>query len=1348
MPFVVKVPSKVARVMNIEACPPHDETHETNDFPIFYDPCYYPELYPQIFETIDGVSIWLQQALRGHLVLCADCSGKLGSIRVLNNGQRIQLFLGIMHLDVTSDEIGASLFSFCRLVRSLTSGIRSMDVDTVKIMGCNPLWMSYSSSYHIENLNVLNVSQLQIAAKTVVNPIPRRKESLANCLLNDYKQFFSKFSIPTDNDLDFCSVPSRCSARPVILADLCEMRYGVTAAATLCCGLRTDGFVYEKIQLPLTMKVLNWLTLDKKVLIKLVSKTPKKHLLSVLHSIPARVRPPYKCTIISCATVIINLIIGRCTYLIRLPSKTFVHEFVSLLPRHVQLPFLENRGEQIMEILQNEFSIPVIDAILTTPYSQSHAQKEKRIIVRTEKKEEERLSVQTSIENWPQKISEDVVLECLNNYRRGVEWKRPKVCCVCSLERQEVENITIKRSGTLPFSFDLLRVFPSTTSANVMLKDMDERLNNVVLEIKGLGDITPDINVLQLCSSCRRSLEKNHLPKFALANNLYRGRLPDFLCDISWVEEMVCAKYRNTAHITRLYQSDDSSQLKVFHGNTCAHEMNVVSTAQVLPRTPADVNDLISVVFIGPGQFKPDYLGATFRVRKAKIVAFLIFLKQNNCLYRDMEIDVSLLDLYPEDGVLPQVETCTIHDPSQNGKKIFAEETAGFTEHPASYISSSSHSEKIMTLLEKTSVSDPEGIKITGRACTAGALRKLLPRDENNPDLIIHRSIYPVPEYQNPDLIAGMFPTLFPLGTGSFEDPARSVKISFEAQANYFLDLYDHSFRYHHSFIFIVLNIIQRRKGHLQTYFTVRKNRFDDIANKLISVSAGTLQSLADRLEHEGQLESLNEEEKHAMLLLNKVNTISARIPGSQASKINIRNEIRSYFTEFGLPHIFFTFNPSVIHSPIFQAMYGDETIDLTERYPSLVSASERAKQLAQDPVAAADFFEFLIRCLFENMFGWDYKKRRSTSKGGILGPLESFYGTSEFTERGCLHAHFLIWLVGGLNPSDIHEKLKQDINFERRLFSYFEDIISHHFPDVDITFDNKYEPRKECPPQPPPFPLEKKNSMSNVWKSFMDTEVKILGEHLQRHKCRDVCHKYGNTDTCRFQFPHKVEPISFFELSSNSVVLKCLDPMVNYFNRYLLVFCRHNHDIKSILSGKAAKAAMFYITDYITKMDVKTYQVLTLLSRAVGQLPFQENSSSSEQAKKLLHKCLAQFTKQQQIHAQQAAHYLRGFRDGIKSHNTIPMMSNLLLEYLTLNNVSCNDDFEFEPARLSIHTDQEGRLLTGNQVLDYLHRSKSLASMNFYDFCCCITLEKKKMKGKSQMTTVSLNLVLFPDLI
>src|SRR6266850_7721791 len=38
----------------------------------------------------------------------------------------------------------------------------------------------------------------------------------------------------------------------------------------------------------------------------------------------------------------------------------------------------------------------------------------------------------------------------------------------------------------------------------------------------------------------------------------------------------------------------------------------------------------------------------------------------------------------------------------------------------------------------------------------------------------------------------------------------------------------------------------------------------------------------------------------------------------------------------FGLPHIFMTINPNASHSPLFQLMYGDETVDLSERYPNL----------------------------------------------------------------------------------------------------------------------------------------------------------------------------------------------------------------------------------------------------------------------------------------------------------------------------------------------------------------------------------------------------------------------------
>ncbi|KAG2153436.1 uncharacterized protein EDB93DRAFT_1082356, partial [Suillus bovinus] len=147
---------------------------------------------------------------------------------------------------------------------------------------------------------------------------------------------------------------------------------------------------------------------------------------------------------------------------------------------------------------------------------------------------------------------------------------------------------------------------------------------------------------------------------------------------------------------------------------------------------------------------------------------------------------------------------------------------------------------------------------------------------------------------------------------------------------------------------------------------------------------------------------------------------------------------------------------------------------------------------------------------------------------------------------------------------------------------------------DVDPAF----EPRTQRPPPPLELSVDSETPQSILakWESVMATEIKFCGEVLQRHSCRRVCHKYGNEDQCRFLFPHEVVEASYFDAESNSVVLMCRDSMVNYFNPYILIFCRHNHDLKSILSGKAAKAAMFDITDYITKMDLKTHKLLSLM--------------------------------------------------------------------------------------------------------------------------------------------------------
>jgi hypothetical protein len=247
--------------------------------------------------------------------------------------------------------------------------------------------------------------------------------------------------------------------------------------------------------------------------------------------------------------------------------------------------------------------------------------------------------------------------------------------------------------------------------------------------------------------------------------------------------------------------------------------------------------------------------------------------------------------------------------------------------------------------------------------------------------------------------------------------------------------------------------------------------------------------------------------------------------------------------------------------------------------------------------------------------------------------------------------------------------------------------------------------------------------------------------------------------------FPHEIVEASHFDPETNSIFLLVRDGTVNYFNPHLLVFCRHNHDIKCILSGKATKAAMFYITDYITKSDLKTHEMLSLLSRAVANLgdSSEYHESALTRSKRLLHKCLSQFTRQQQIHVQQAARYLRGLNNSIPSHETVPMLSALLIAYVSkasrivtsdAPHVTCDQtstevgdddsgdsdggsdsgdgldegehgDKECEDVALRILLDRDGALHEGNQVLDYLYRGETLCRVAFYDFCRCVRLEK-----------------------
>ncbi len=86
-------------------------------------------------------------------------------------------------------------------------------------------------------------------------------------------------------------------------------------------------------------------------------------------------------------------------------------------------------------------------------------------------------------------------------------------------------------------------------------------------------------------------------------------------------------------------------------------------------------------------------------------------------------------------------------------------------------------------------------------------------KTSDNTYYMIPHSEKPVNQYGNPLLLLGLFPTLFPYGLGSPDNPNRKIKTSYKTHLQYLLSYHDKRFERHHSFIFVVFNMLQRRNA-------------------------------------------------------------------------------------------------------------------------------------------------------------------------------------------------------------------------------------------------------------------------------------------------------------------------------------------------------------------------------------------------------------------------------------------------------------------------------------------------------------------------------------------------------
>jgi len=272
----------------------------------------------------------------------------------------------------------------------------------------------------------------------------------------------------------------------------------------------------------------------------------------------------------------------------------------------------------VRELLVAEYGKDILDELSRPILTQKQSINACVKLRKTKQKMQERMTTFKLVNeirtSWPHKISHEIIFKRLNEYLEGTLWTLPPPCAVCSRQIHETSVTSLIVDGdtsALPHHLDMLIINdPFVIQTCIVQCNLLEftfshkSLDGLMLYKPPAIHLLPNGDAhLDICKQCHSSLLKSVMPKFALANDLYRGPLPEQFSDLTWVEEMVCARFRYTAYITRLFQSSDPALPNVLHGNTCVHEMNVVSTASVLPRAPADVNNMLSVVFIGPGKF-------------------------------------------------------------------------------------------------------------------------------------------------------------------------------------------------------------------------------------------------------------------------------------------------------------------------------------------------------------------------------------------------------------------------------------------------------------------------------------------------------------------------------------------------------------------------------------------------------------------------------------------------------------------------------------------------------------------------------------------------------------------------
>jgi hypothetical protein len=509
---------------------------------------------------------------------------------------------------------------------------------------------------------------------------------------------------------------------------------------------------------------------------------------------------------------------------------------------------------------------------------------------------------------------------------------------------------------------------------------------------------------------------------------------------------------------------------------------------------------------------------------------------------------------------------------------------------------------------------------------------------------------YPVAEDSEGNFFEKAFPCLFPYGEGGIERQRR-VPVGFTENVRWALQYWDRRFRVHETFPFVAFGIAQRRQALNSARVQLKRRTFERDAHIMSTITVDQLRKAAE--EENAHLPLSN---AAVRLLRSHVHAISGRVQGSDQARYQVRSQIWSTAVMLGPPTLWMTINPADINDPIAQVFAGED-INL-DNFIALAGPDKdrRAKNIADDPYAAAKFFHFMISTIVETLFGIKVTKYQVKSTMGVLGEVAAYIGLDEVQARGMIHWHALITLRHSPSADEILQLLKTQ-EFRSKVTAYIAANIRAYLPGFESAASVKVLPREsEIAYNRPPHPY------SGTYEAELLEFERRVARLEQLHTCRLrrclVFDKKGQL-RCKRRAPFQCSADAFVD-ENGSWCPKRLYAYMNGWNPSVLINARCNNDLKILTNGGDARNITFYVTSYATKKQAKTHSLSAIMAKGYNYHLNHPNRDYLDHIRDnqrlLFFQLVHAISREQELSGPLVISYLMGWGDVQRSHTYSPI--------------------------------------------------------------------------------------------